>query len=282
MNSIFEYLNYRDYLRDYYEMKKEEGNFSYRLFSKQAGFSSPNFIKLVIEGKSKLSKTSAAKLAKVMGLYKASRKYFHRLVLLEQADSIDDKMEQLAEMKQLTRDLKIHQLNSDQLEFYSSWHHPVVRELVGMLKGASDPQEICDHIIPKIEVSEVVASIKLLKRLRMLKKNEFGELAPKDTIVSSEGMPMGNLVIRSTQKRLAELGGEAIEKVDPDERNISGLTVAVPENQLNAISTELQRCRRRIMEIAQNSEEADRVYRLNLHLFPLSKRVDGDEKGETI
>ncbi len=64
------------------------------------------------------------------------------------------------------------------------------------------------------------------------------------------------------------------------ERDISGLTISIPESDMSAISAELQRCRRRIMEIAQNSDEANRVYRLNLHLFPLTKRVDGENPGD--
>lgn len=281
MKSIFEYLNYREYIGDYYEEKKREGGFSYRLFAKQAGFVSPVFIKMVIEGKSKLSRDSAAKLAKVMGLTKQSRKFFHQLVLFNQADDIDGKMAHLAEMKLLTRELKIHQLNSDQLEFYSSWYHPVVRELVGMLKTAQSPKEIAEHIIPQISEEEINSSIHLLTRLGLLSENEVGDLKPENTMVSSEGLTMGSLVIRSTQKRLAELGGESIERVDPSERDISGLTISIPENEMSAISAELQRCRRRIMEIAQNSsEEANRVYRLNLHLFPLTKRVDDENSGD--
>lgn len=279
MKPVFEYLNYREYIRDYYEEKKREGGFSYRLFAKQCGFVSPVFIKMVIEGKSKLSKESAAKLAKVMGLIKEKRKFFHQLVLFNQSETIDEKMAHLAEMKLLTRELKIHQLNGDQLEFYSSWYHPVVRELVGMIKSAKDTKDIAEHIIPPISEEEVANSVQLLTRLGLLTENDLGELQPEDTIVSSEDLTMGSLVIRSTQKRLAELGGESIEKVDPLERDISGLTVSIPESEMSAISAELQRCRRRIMEIAQNSSDANRVYRLNLHLFPLTKRVDG-ENGE--
>ncbi len=199
MKSIFEYLNYREYIGDYYEEKKRKGSFSYRLFAKQAGFVSPVFIKMVIEGKSKLSRESAAKLAKVMGLTKENRKFFHQLVMFNQAEDIDGKMSHLAEMKLLTRELKIHQLNSDQLEFYSSWYHPVIRELVGMFKSAKNPKEIAEHIIPHISEEEVNSSIRILSRLGLLTENDVGELEPEDSMVSSEGLTMGSLVIRSTQ-----------------------------------------------------------------------------------
>ncbi|MCB9620237.1 MAG: TIGR02147 family protein, partial [Sandaracinus sp.] len=45
---VYGYLDYRAYLRDFYETKKAAGRgFSFRSFSKRAGLKSPNYLKLV-------------------------------------------------------------------------------------------------------------------------------------------------------------------------------------------------------------------------------------------
>ena len=44
-------------MRDFYEEKKKSG-FTWREFSKIAGFASPSYLKLVSEGKSSLSRTA--------------------------------------------------------------------------------------------------------------------------------------------------------------------------------------------------------------------------------
>ena len=50
--NIFSYTNYRAFLRDLYLTKKSESSgFSHRVFVRMCGFASPNFLKLVIEGK---------------------------------------------------------------------------------------------------------------------------------------------------------------------------------------------------------------------------------------
>ena len=68
MNSLFEYMNYRDYLRDYYaEKKKQHAFYSFRLFAQKAGFASPNFFKLVIDGKRNMSKESVFRFSKALG-----------------------------------------------------------------------------------------------------------------------------------------------------------------------------------------------------------------------
>ena len=57
MNKIYTYTDYRKFVKDYYLSKKKSiRRFSYRSFSEKAGFSSPNFIKLVIDGKKKSRK----------------------------------------------------------------------------------------------------------------------------------------------------------------------------------------------------------------------------------
>ena len=91
VKALFEYLNYRDYLRDYYEEKKRLSSFySYRLFSQKAGFSAPNVLKLVTEGKRNLSKESVFKFVKALGFNKKEAEYFENLVFFNQAKSIKE------------------------------------------------------------------------------------------------------------------------------------------------------------------------------------------------
>lgn len=56
---IYEYLEYRIFLADAYQAGKENVSaFSYRYLARKAGFSSPNFIKLVMDGERNLSMES--------------------------------------------------------------------------------------------------------------------------------------------------------------------------------------------------------------------------------
>ena len=99
MHSLFEYMNYRDFLRDYYEEKKREHSFySFRLFSQKAGFKSPNFLKLVIDGNRNLSKESVYKFVKALGLNKKESDYFENLVFFNQSESLEEKNAYLARL----------------------------------------------------------------------------------------------------------------------------------------------------------------------------------------
>ena len=62
MKSVLEYRDYHAFMQDFYDSRKKSGAFSWREFSKNAGFSSSNYLKLVCMGKSKL-KCALARLS---------------------------------------------------------------------------------------------------------------------------------------------------------------------------------------------------------------------------
>ena len=56
MKPIIDYIDFRQYMLDYYEDRKRRSAFSWREFSKITGFSSSSYMKVVCDGKSKLSR----------------------------------------------------------------------------------------------------------------------------------------------------------------------------------------------------------------------------------
>ncbi len=89
---IVSYLDFREYLRDFYLEKKKSSGFTFRDFAKAAGFSSPNFKKLVIDAKVNLAPASVARLCYAMGLKNSDRRYFKQLVNFGQDKTIEKKM----------------------------------------------------------------------------------------------------------------------------------------------------------------------------------------------
>src|SRR5689334_749136 len=83
---VYGYLDYRAFLRDHYAAKKASSRaFSYRSFSKRAGVASPNYLKLVIEGKRNLSAKMAERFGHACGLDADASRYFVNLVAFNQA-----------------------------------------------------------------------------------------------------------------------------------------------------------------------------------------------------
>lgn len=86
MISIFDYQQYRDYLRDYYlEQKRQGTGMTYSRFSVAAGIRSPNYLKVVIDGQKNLTAENIVRFAKALGLKEHESDYFEALVHFNQS-----------------------------------------------------------------------------------------------------------------------------------------------------------------------------------------------------
>ena len=90
--NVFEYTDYRKFLKDYYEDNKgKKPYFSYRYLSKKAGINASAFFKYVIEGKRGLTKTSIMKTVQAVGFSEDEAQYFENLVYFNQARTLKEK-----------------------------------------------------------------------------------------------------------------------------------------------------------------------------------------------
>src|ERR1043165_3285087 len=89
---VFEYRDYRAFLRDVYKARKNsEYGFSYRSFAKRAGLSAPNYLKLVAEGERNLTAEMAGRFAQALGLEAEAAGYFCDLVAFNQASTANER-----------------------------------------------------------------------------------------------------------------------------------------------------------------------------------------------
>ena len=113
MKSILEYKDYHLFMQDYYDYRKSHGAFSWREFCKLAGFSSPNFLKLVCMGQSKLSMVKIEPVAKAMGLVGYESEYFRQLVIFGNATKDSVKKDAILNMEKIAREHKARVVDSD-------------------------------------------------------------------------------------------------------------------------------------------------------------------------
>jgi uncharacterized protein (TIGR02147 family) len=69
---------------------------------------------------------------------------------------------------------------------------------------------------------------------------------------------------------MAERALLAIEEFPTTERDIQTLTVGVSNNGYKMIKQEMQEFLSRIVRIVDDDKNADRVYNVNVHCFPMS------------
>ena len=276
MKSVFEYRNYREYIRDFYESRKRNSAFTWREFAKLAQFASSGFLKLVCDGKTRLSKVAVEKVLPVFGLLGDQAEYFRLMVAFCDSPSPEVRSSSFEKMMKIAQENRVEFLESKSFAYFSSWANPALRELAPIMPGAT-PLEMGHTLVPAISAAEAREFLDLQESLGLLRKDECGNYHQTSEGVSSSREVMSATVV-NMQKQYAHLAAEALERYSRDYRHISGMTMGLDREAYELLAAELDAFRKKVADIVSNVKNYDRVYRLNLQLFPLSKKVEKNEK----
>lgn len=269
--SVFEYTDYRTFLKDLYSFNKEQTNyFSYRYFSKKAGFQSPNFLKLVIDGKRNLSAKSVSIFCQALKLNSEEAQFFRNLVEFCQADT-DEQKQKSAEKLSLSKTLeRVYPLQKAQYRYYAKWYYVAIRELTYHQQFRSEPEWIADQFKPKLKKGEVEEAIRDLKELKLIEEDSAGILRACHNSMSTENEVSSDL-IKLYHKKMMELASESIDKVERDLREISSVCVPLSLKSAQQMKAMIQKFKLELLAFAEGQNLAECVYQLNFQLFPLTR-----------
>ncbi len=272
MPNIFEYTNFREYLKDFFnEEKKDNPVFSHRHLARKLGLSTPNLILLIMQGKRNLTRTVRYTLSKYLKLSNKESKYFTSMILFMQAKTHDEKNIHFMQMLDLRKNLKIGKMEEHQFEYYSNWYNPVIRELVTHPDfNYDDYNWLAKSIIPSISPAQAKRSVELLLRLALIKKKGNGYIQT-DSLIST-GPEVNSLAVVNFHKKTAELAKESFDRFTLKERTVTSCTVNFTEEHFNELKREIADLRQKALSLAMDLNNSTRVYQMNIHLFPLTKR----------
>lgn len=271
-----EYTSYRVYIRDYYAERKERSGFTWRDFAKAAGYSSPVFLKLVCDSKANLSEAGIERVASAMGLVGVELQYFRHLVALNQEKTSAAKKKIFSEMRAIANENSFVLVGEEQYDYYGSWLNPVLREMAPRLDGAT-PAQMAGELVFERDAAHVKSSLKLLEKNGFLNKDEQGHYSQTNRSITTGNLDVASLAIREMHRQMGELGVQSLDQVPVKERDISGLTIGISETAYEKITKEIAEFRRRISSIVMEDSGEERVYRLNVQLFPLTKTLPEEE-----
>lgn len=273
--SVFEFTDYREYLRDYFESAKAlNSKYSLRGFSDKLGFSSKDFISRIMKGEKSLSPTSIAKVVSGLQFDESEAAYFEAMVLFCQATSDEERENYRKRMDEITATYRFTQqmqlTRAYQYEVYSHWYYSAIRSMIGMFGFDGDYEKLGKRLSPPISADQVRNSIDLLERVGLIKKDLHG-----NWILNNPAISTGDKVIQQAfinyHKEFIGLAAESIENYPSSERNISSVTLGISEASYQKIVKCINEFRKKISMIANEDDEGGRVFQMNMQIFPLSK-----------
>jgi uncharacterized protein (TIGR02147 family) len=266
---VLHYSNYRTYLLDFYEYKKiQQPSFSHRFFAQKAGISSPNYLKLVMDGKRNLTKKTLVKFQAALGLKGKKAEFFENLVFFTQSSSLAERNLYYANILKVRAKSGLQKLAEAEFQLFSDWRHIVIRELVAVKGFRADPRWISKKMGAGVTEKDAEESLKLLSALGLLKKTANGFSQSNTNITTSD--EVRSLYVKNYHRQMLQLAMSAMERVPAARRDISSITIPIHARDLVKVKEQLQLMRKEILNMAADPGEGEDIVQVNIQLFPLT------------
>lgn len=277
MVKLFDYTDFREYLKEYYNEKKSLNyRYSYQMFAEKADIKNRGFVYNVIHGGKKLSDENRVKLSVALKHTPKEAEYFAKIVAYAQAKKQDVKSMYLKQALAISAERSMYHLRRDQFEFYSGWQHSAIRSLVNSTEIRDNYADVGKKFLNPLTAAQVKKSLSLLSRLGLVERDETGcyRLTEQRIRTSDE---ISQAARNNFHAECAELAISAIKNEPPTSRNAVSITMGLSKAAYNAIVNETQLFINSIVDIVKSDESPkERTYQYELLLFPLT--VDKEEE----
>ena len=279
MISIYDYFDYREYLRAHYaDRKKMASWFSYRYIAGKVCMDHSSVVKMY-KGHRHLDETRIEKFVEICDLNKKEAAYFEILLHFNKSQSKEKGRHYFEKLLSL-KPLSIYGMDKDKYEFYQKWYYSAIRSCLEYFSfSGGQYKTLANHLHPSISAEEAKEGIKLLVRLKLIEQNEEGRFILTDQHISTPA-EWNSLAINAYQKETIHMSMAALDGIEKAERDISTITMAISRDKLEEVKNILESCRQKIIKTVEDMPDPNSVFQLNMQFIPLTKPKGKKEPGD--
>ncbi|NRA45324.1 MAG: TIGR02147 family protein [Oligoflexales bacterium] len=269
---ISKYLEYRQFLSDVYKaVKAQVKPYSYLQFAEDLGFSKTNVIRLIIIGKRPITLKAGEKIAKAFDLLGPSKKYWIALIAYSNERYPTEREKLFTDLLRYRAMCTSASNNDLQMEYFSEWYHPIIREMVGLTEFDGSPDWIKDRLAFPLRLEKIKQSLALLEEIGVIQLDqESGKYKRSREKIMTDTEIDSMAIIRYHQKMI-EAGKESITRVDEDLRDIRAMTACFPRSVIPKLKDKIHNWLLEAIELEEEADDVSDVYQLNIQLFPFTK-----------
>lgn len=229
--------------------QKRNARYSLRAFARALQIHSST-LSAIMSGKRKITPQQAQRILRVLEIPPKERKVILLNLMSEGKDA----------------QIFYHTLSDDIFSVVASWEHFALLSCLDLTSTGQTEKALAAKL--KISETEAREALLRLKRFNLVLQvdnlwHATGKSFTTNDQVPSEACRQNNR--EYITKALASLENHSVE-----DRDISGITMAISSKKLPAAKKIIQNFRREMAEFLE-TDPKDEVYRLNIQLFPLSK-----------
>lgn len=160
----------------------------------------------------------------------------------------------------------IFELSVDMLESISSWEHFAILSLLQTDDVKPSVSWVADRL--NLSLGRAIESMDRLERLGLISRKEKKWTVVHKELSTSTDIP--SYALRKAHKSNIEKAIEAIDIVDVDWRDVTGVTVAIDKKKIKEAKVLIKNFRRDLSSFLESGKKNE-VYRINIQFFPLTK-----------
>ncbi|MCJ8275322.1 MAG: TIGR02147 family protein, partial [Bdellovibrionales bacterium] len=213
--TLSQYVDYRDYLADFFAHRVKATSdrlrpYSYSDFSAAANIKSPNYLKLIIEGKRNLSPEMCGKFSRALKHNRSETKEFELLVAYCQEK---DPLKRNSSLKDLSefrakKSMAAGEINTETWDQVSNWLVWVLYAMVDQEGVDFSPASLRKLMRGQVNEGQIAQALSKLQTSEDIVINEDG-LARKTATMMKDADKVPPELIRKIQSELIYLGLEA-------------------------------------------------------------------------
>lgn len=287
--SVFAYFDYVEYLRDLLNNLQGESGASLRSIQNALGVKGSAFFTRILDGSRPLSIENSKNISEALGFNTAEKDYFTNLVKFGNEKNVDKREDLLKKLLAARRDnqeaTQNYALKDSALQFFGKWYYPVIRDLLPLLPESACKnkdtlaQKIGRMMIPALKANQVQGAIDYLIENGFI-ENHDGRFVVSEPIISTPPRVRSTLLRKYHLKNL-EINSEVYDALDGNERSVSSVTCSLSKESFEKVRLEIAQFRDKILAIAREDRNPDRVCHLGIQFVPraILKDASKDDKG---
>ena len=275
--SVFAYLDYRRFLRDWMEWKREiSPSYTFGVFAQQAKLSRavlPN----VIDGRREPSEATLDGFARAMRLDEDELSFLSTLVALKRASSLDENADLLRKLFNHPRYAGGQVVDTRHLEAMSSWVRMALVELARLPGVVLEPSWLAARLRPEVPEEEIAKALEVLQAEGLVPGPDGQGQGPHRLFTPPD---FDNISAHRLHQSALDAAKDALQQVPWDERTFGMICSSVPRAAVPDVLAEVQAFVERIRELCDGyGDESDSVMQLNVQAWLLATPEDEGEDG---
>lgn len=279
--NIFDFTRFRKYLAEYQERRQaSEPTFSRTEFCNLLGLpNTRSYFNDVVQGK-RVTDNMRERFINVIGLKGSEAKYFEAMIDFDQGKTAEVREQAFDAMMRLNKTPQAI-VDPDSYEFFGNWYNSTVYAILEVMDVADDVSELAAKIFPPVSEKKLQASLKLMQKMNLVRKNERGFWKPTKDSLATVQQSKSQMILQF-QKQCLELSKQALESAGKESRDMTTFTFSVSKNAQKQVETAAEKFKAQIRRIVTaDTEKPEIVEHINLHVFSniredASKASDSD------